>query len=72
FKDPQYPKYPTEKNLEMLELIVKQSSNENSIIMDCFCGSGSFLIAGLKNNRNVIGIDISEQSMKISKQNIIK
>ncbi|EAI3980344.1 site-specific DNA-methyltransferase [Campylobacter jejuni] len=70
FKDPQYPKYPTEKNLDMLELIVRQSSNENSIIMDCFCGSGSFLLAGLNHNRNVIGIDIGNQSIKIAKENI--
>lgn len=70
FKDPQYPRYPTEKNLDMLELIVRQSSNEDSIIMDCFCGSGSFLHAGLNNNRNVIGIDIGSQSIKIAKKNI--
>ena len=70
FKDPQYPRYPTEKNLDMLELIVRQSSNEDSIIMDCFCGSGSFLRAGLNNNRNVIGIDIGSQSIKIAKKNI--
>ncbi|WP_110558727.1 site-specific DNA-methyltransferase [Helicobacter cinaedi] len=71
FKDPQYPKYPTEKNLDMLELIVKQSSNENSIIMDCFCGSGSFLLAGLNHNRSVIGIDSGDRSIEISKENII-
>ena len=41
YKDPQYPLYPTEKNLEMLELIVKQSSNIGGIVMDCFSGSGS-------------------------------
>lgn len=62
YKDPQYPIYPTEKNFEMLDMIVKQSSNENSIIMDCFCGSGSFIEAGLKNNRIVIGIDKSDSS----------
>ena len=55
----------------MLELIVKQSSNENSIIMDCFCGSGSFLLAGLNHNRSVIGIDSGDRSIEISKENII-
>ncbi|EAK9994728.1 site-specific DNA-methyltransferase [Campylobacter lari] len=71
FKDPQYPQYPTEKNLDMLDLIVKQSSSEDSVIMDCFCGSGSFLLAGLNNGRNVIGIDSGKQSIKIIKENII-
>ncbi len=59
YKDPQYPTYPTEKNYDMLDMIVKQSSNKDSIIMDCFCGSGTFLEAGLLNGRKVIGIDQS-------------
>lgn len=27
FKDPQYPSYPTEKNAQLLDLIIKTSSN---------------------------------------------
>lgn len=74
FKDPQYPDYPTQKNLDMLELIIKQSSNENSVIMDCFAGSASFLEMGLKNNRFVIGIDNSDIAYKLllSNQNLQK
>lgn len=45
FKDPQYPDYPTEKNLDMLKTIVKTSSNSESIVLDCFCGSGTTLMA---------------------------
>ena len=60
FKDPQYPIYPTEKNNNMLDLIIKTSSNENSIILDSFCGSGTTLKAAQLNNRNWIGIDNSE------------
>ena len=41
FKDPQYPRYPTEKNVEMLKLIVKTSSNEGDLVLDCFSGSGA-------------------------------
>lgn len=59
YKDPQYPIYPTEKNHDMLSMIIKQSSNEKSIILDCFCGSSSFLSAGIENDRYVIGIDKS-------------
>ncbi|WP_240329965.1 site-specific DNA-methyltransferase [Helicobacter suis] len=67
FKDPQYPLYPTQKNKRMLDLIVCQSSREDSIIMDCFCGSGSFLQAGLAHMRQVIGIDASEIAIELSK-----
>lgn len=36
FKDPQKPVYPTEKNIEMLKMIIKASSNEGDIILDAF------------------------------------
>ncbi|GAB1366861.1 hypothetical protein MASR1M36_17320 [Candidatus Cloacimonadaceae bacterium] len=64
FKDPQYPDYPTEKNLDLLELIIKTSSNEGSTVLDCFCGSGTTLLAAQKNNRNWIGIDQSDLAIK--------
>lgn len=64
FKDPQYPLYPTEKNLDLLDLIIKTSSNENSMVLDCFCGSGTTLIAAQINKRNWIGIDQSEEAIK--------
>ena len=70
FKDPQYPDYPTEKNEEMLDLIVKTSSNENSIVLDCFCGSGTTLKSAQINNRHWIGIDKSELAIRITKQKI--
>ncbi len=64
FKDPQYPVYPTEKNSDLLDIIVKTSSNENSIILDCFAGSGTTLKAAQKNGRHWIGIDQSEEAIK--------
>lgn len=59
FKDPQYPVYPTEKNYEMLDLIIKTSSNIDSLVLDCFCGSGTTLLAAANNDRRWIGIDSS-------------
>ncbi|MDR2824556.1 MAG: site-specific DNA-methyltransferase [Prevotellaceae bacterium] len=69
-KDPQYPDYPTEKNAEMLDLIVKTSSNEDSAVLDCFCGSGTTLVSAQTNNRKWIGIDKSELAIQISKKKI--
>ncbi|NLA24437.1 MAG: site-specific DNA-methyltransferase, partial [Bacteroidales bacterium] len=56
YKDPQYPIYPTEKNPDLLDLIIRTSSNENSIILDCFSGSGTTLKAAQINGRKWIGI----------------
>lgn len=66
FKDSQNPVYPTEKNLELLKLLVKTSSNENSIVLDCFCGSGTTLKAAQELGRNWIGIDKSQEAIKIA------
>jgi len=64
FKDPQYPVYPTEKNEDLLDIIVKTSSNENSIVLDCFAGSGTTLKSAQKNGRKWIGIDQSDEAIK--------
>lgn len=51
--------YPTEKNLNMLKMIVKASSNEGDIILDPFCGSGTTVHAARDLSRHWIGIDES-------------
>ncbi len=67
FKDPQYPTYPTEKNLEMLELIVRQSSREGGIVMDCFAGGGNTLLAAAKHGRRFIGVDNSPVAIEVAR-----
>lgn len=70
FKDPMYPIYPTQKNLEMLEMIVMQSSNKNSIVLDCFSGSGTTLLAAKNKGREYIGIDNSEIAIEIARKRL--
>ncbi|MDR2426958.1 MAG: site-specific DNA-methyltransferase [Endomicrobium sp.] len=70
FKDPQYPTYPTEKNLNMLKFIIETSSNEGDLVLDCFAGSGTTLAASQELNRNWIGIDKSEKAIKIIKKRL--
>lgn len=71
FKDPQYPNYPTEKNIDLLKFIIKTSSNEGSLVLDCFCGSGTTLVAAQELNRNWIGIDKSEHAIKVAKKRLL-
>lgn len=65
-KDPFYPSYPTEKNLEMLKVIVNASSSPEDIVLDCFAGSGTTLLAAEELGRKWIGIDNSEMAIKIA------
>lgn len=69
FKDPQKPKYPTEKNGKMIEQIILQSSDKNSIVLDCFAGSGSTLKSAYNLDRKWIGIDNSKAAIKVIKNN---
>lgn len=64
FKDPPYPDYPTEKNLDMLKVIIEASSNPGDIVLDAFCGSGTTLVASEILNRRWIGIDNSPLAIK--------
>jgi len=56
--------YPTEKNFDMLKMIVEASSNPGDIVMDCFSGSGTTLGAAFELNRQWIGVDNSTESIK--------
>lgn len=70
FKDPQYPSYPTEKNLDLLKFIINASSNEGDLVLDCFCGSGTTLVAAQELNRKWIGIDKSDPAIKVTKKKL--
>ena len=54
-----YPgKHPCEKPAPLLEHIVTASSRPGSVVLDCFAGSGSTLLAAQKLGREFIGIEI--------------
>jgi site-specific DNA-methyltransferase (adenine-specific) len=54
-------KHPTQKPLDLLKRIVLASTNENDIILDPFCGSGTTGVAcGCAGNRSFIGIEIDK------------
>jgi len=56
--------YPTEKNPYLLERIIKASSNEGDIVLDCFSGSGTTLDLTEQFGRKWIGIDNSSEAIR--------
>lgn len=59
--------YPTQKPILLLERIIEIASEEGDVILDPFCGSGTTLVAGKLNNRKVIGMDISQDAVNLTK-----
>ena len=64
--------YPTQKPVLLLERIIQIASNENDLILDPFCGSGTTLVAATLLNRRSIGIDISRDAIEISRSRLAK
>ena len=63
--------YPTEKNLDMLKRIVETSSNPGDLVLDCFAGSGTTLVAAEELGRQWIGVDIGDESIRVIQDRFI-
>lgn len=64
--------YPTQKPEILLERIIKASSNENDIVGDFLCGSGTTLAVAERLRRNWFGCDTNPEAVKISLERIEK
>ncbi len=63
--------YATQKPSTLLERIVNTSSNENSIVMDFFGGSGTTAAVAEKLNRRWISTDIGKPSIMVQRKRFI-
>lgn len=57
FINPPNNEHPTQKPIELMELYVGNSSDENDIVLDCFSGSGTTAIACHRLKRRFICIE---------------
>ena len=64
--------HDTEKPVELMKILIENSSDENDIILDPFMGIGSTGIASKELKRNFIGIELDEKYFKIAKERIEK
>ena len=64
--------YPTQKPIELLERIIKICTDENDLVLDPFCGSGTSLVAAKLQGRRYIGIDNNPDAVRIALQRLAK
>lgn len=62
--------YPTQKPILLLERIIELVTNEGDTVLDPFCGSGTTLVASQILKRKYVGLDQSEEAIKLSKQRL--
>lgn len=62
--------HPTQKPIDLMKVLIENSSNEGDIVMDCFMGSGSTGVACLETNRGFIGIEIDKKYYDIAIERI--
>ena len=58
--------HPTIKPLEFVKNHINNSTNENDIVLDCFCGSGTTCVAAKETGRRYIGMEIDPEYHKIA------
>ena len=63
--------YPTEKNIDMVKRIIQASSNPGDLVLDCFVGSGTTLVASEELGRQWIGVDIGDESIAAIKKRFL-
>ena len=63
--------YPTQKTEEFLARIIMASSNENDIVADFFCGSGTTLAVAEKLGRKWIGSDLGKFAIHTTRKRLI-
>jgi adenine-specific DNA-methyltransferase len=67
---PEKTEHPCQYPIELVERCVLALTNETSWILDPFAGVGSTMIAAIKNNRNVIGIEKENKYCNICEDRI--
>jgi|ETNvirnome_2_300_1030623.scaffolds.fasta_scaffold01903_2 DNA modification methylase len=63
--------YPTQKPEALLERIIKASSNENDLVADFFCGSGTTTAMAEKLNRKWIVSDLGKFAIHTTRKRMI-
>ena len=72
FSRPPNPVHPTQKPVALMEYLIKTYTNENELVLDFTCGSGSTLVGCLNTNRRGIGIEMDDKYFDIAKDRINK
>lgn len=64
--------YPTEKPVQVNEVLVRQSTAVGEVVVDPFCGSGSAGVAAASLGREFWGCDVGEEAVAVTRQRLLE
>ncbi len=62
--------HDTEKPVELMKILIENSSQEGDLVFEPFMGIGATVIASLELNRRCIGVELDETYFNIAKERI--
>ncbi|MFA0318077.1 DNA methyltransferase [Vibrio cyclitrophicus] len=62
--------HPTEKPVDLLEILIRNSSKQGDVVFEPFLGTGSTLVAAQNLGRNGIGVEVDEQYFEIAQKRL--
>ena len=65
-----FGKHPTQKPVDLLNRIIKASTNEGDMVLDPFLGSGTTAVSCVLNNRKYIGIEKEKNILNLQKRGL--
>ena len=68
--NPKNKKHPTEKPVDLMKILIENSSKPGDIILDPFLGSGTTAVAAVNTNRHYIGFELDEKYFDIACQRL--
>ncbi len=63
-------RHPTQKPIALLERVVEACTDEDAVVLDPFCGSGTTGVAAVGKGRRFVGIDMNPEYLDLTKKRL--
>lgn len=72
FTNPKNKVHPSEKPIDLLEVLIKNSTKEGETVLDFAMGSGTTGMACMRSNRKFVGVEIDKKYFELASERIIE
>jgi site-specific DNA-methyltransferase (adenine-specific) len=69
-EEKRHGRHPTQKPLELLDRILRASTNPGDLVLDPFCGSGTTAVAAARLGRRFVGLELDDTYLGIAQRRI--